>query len=182
MELVTPEMLAMAIDYYPDTGRLFFRHRSEAEFCSPGVAKQWNTVNAGRETFLNVTAKGYLSGRVFGCQFMAHRVAWAVYHGKWPNHQIDHINGDPADNRLANLRDVPQHINARNVKRRKDNTSGCTGVSWVKRFGKWMAFAPRGDGRSKNLGCFKTFDEAVEARAASIAGLGFTERHGEIAA
>jgi hypothetical protein len=58
-------------------------------------------------------------------QFMAHRVAWALYHNKWPEHTIDHINRDGTDNRIINLRDVPQVVNnnnkAKTYKKRVDN-------------------------------------------------------------
>jgi hypothetical protein len=54
----------------------------------------------------------------------AHRMAWLLYHGKLPVHGIDHINGDPGDNRLCNLRDVTQSVNMlnRHVKWGKDKT------------------------------------------------------------
>ena len=47
-------------------------------------------------------------------QYMAHRVAWALHHNKWPKHTIDHINRDGTDNRIENLRDVTQAINNSN--------------------------------------------------------------------
>ena len=47
-------------------------------------------------------------------QYMAHRIAWALYYNKWPEHTIDHINRDGADNRIENLRDVPQSVNNKN--------------------------------------------------------------------
>ena len=57
---------------------------------------------------------GYIRFYHRGRQYMAHRVAWALYYGKWPDHTIDHINRDPSDNRIDNLRDVPQAINNTN--------------------------------------------------------------------
>jgi hypothetical protein len=45
---------------------------------------------------------------------MAHRVAWALHYNKWPQHTIDHINRDGTDNRLENIRDVPQCVNNSN--------------------------------------------------------------------
>ncbi len=47
-------------------------------------------------------------------QYMVHRVAWALYYNKWPEHTIDHINRDGSDNRIENLRDVTQAINNTN--------------------------------------------------------------------
>lgn len=64
-------------------------------------------------------AAGSFDGRrvrivIDGERYMAHRLAWLYVHGEWPRHQIDHINGDPRDNRLANLRDVPAATNNQN--------------------------------------------------------------------
>jgi len=62
--------------------------------------------------------------------YAAHRVAWFLHHGAWPMGEIDHINGNAQDNRIANLRDVTHKENTRNMKRRSDNTSGITGISY----------------------------------------------------
>ena len=35
-----------------------------------------------------------------------HHVVWAVCKGRWPEQQIDHVNGDKRDNRIENLREV----------------------------------------------------------------------------
>lgn len=49
-----------------------------------------------------------------GQLYMAHRIAWALYYNKWPERTIDHINRDGTDNRIENLRDVPQGVNNQN--------------------------------------------------------------------
>lgn len=64
---------------------------------------------------------GHLSVIIDGASFGVHRVAWAMHYGEWPDSDIDHINGLPADNRISNLRTatVSQNIgNARAYKRR----------------------------------------------------------------
>ena len=35
-----------------------------------------------------------------------HHAVWAVCKGRWPEQQIDHVNGDVRDNRIENLREV----------------------------------------------------------------------------
>lgn len=52
--------------------------------------------------------KGYHRVWINGRTWMAHRVIWAIYYGKWPDNTIDHIDGDSLNNRISNLRDVTQ--------------------------------------------------------------------------
>lgn len=60
---------------------------------------------------------------------MAHRLAWVHVHGSWPAGDIDHINGDKLDNRIANLRDVTRSVNKENMRSaRGDNKVGLLGV------------------------------------------------------
>jgi hypothetical protein len=51
----------------------------------------------------------------------------------------DHINGDVADCRRANLRIVDALANAQNVRLRRDNKSGYIGVSWCDGANQWRA-------------------------------------------
>jgi len=67
----------------------------------------------------------------------AHRVAWALYYGEWPNGSIDHINGDGQDNRIGNLRIATQAQNARNKKSVVGSSSKYLGVS--RSGNKWSA-------------------------------------------
>ncbi len=101
---------------------------------------------------------------------LAHRVAFAWVHGYWPTHQVDHINGDKRDNRIANLREATNAQNAANSPRRKDNTSGFKGVRPARTAGKWWANIYV-NGKIKYLGTFDTPEAAHEAylKAAEIA-------------
>jgi hypothetical protein len=67
--------------------------------------------------------------RLDGKLLLVHRVAWALIHGEWPEGEIDHINGDRADNRLENLRCVDRRTNCENKRKaQKNNRLGALGV------------------------------------------------------
>lgn len=171
-------LLRKLLRYEPETGRLYWLPRPVNMFPKPQQAKTWNTKNAGRETF-TLTHKGYKQGTIFDAKFRAHRVAWALYYGAWPTLHLDHINGDRTDNRIVNLREVTRGENQQNQRRRTDNTSGVTGVSWYAAQGKWVAEIYVG-GRKKNLGYFNTFDEAVAARKQAETTHGYHPNHGRV--
>jgi hypothetical protein len=102
-------------------------------------------------------------GGVRGKVMLMHRVI-AERMGIDTSQMIDHINGNPLDNRRANLRSASASENARNVSgERANNTSGAMGVHFDKSRSKWMAFI-RIDGAMKNLGRFATLEEAQAAR------------------
>ena len=44
-----------------------------------------------------------------------HHAVWAVCKGRWPEQQIDHVNGDVTDNRIENLREVTPSENKLNT-------------------------------------------------------------------
>lgn len=95
--------------------------------------------------------------------YSEHRLVWFYNHGKWPEHDIDHINGDPSDNRIENLRDVPAAINMQNERKpRKNNTSGFLGVHFKKKLQKYGAGITVRRKRV-HLGYFDTPQEAYAA-------------------
>jgi len=112
-----------------------------------------------------------------------HRTVWSAMYGSIPEgREIDHINGDRADNRLENLRLVTRQENMRNAKKSNANTSGCTGVTWNKRAGKWQAQTevtqPCGKRRGKYLGVYPDWFDAVCARMSANNRYGFHVNHG----
>lgn len=111
---------------------------------------------------------GYVRIHVAGVPVFAHRLAWAFVHGEMPTHTIDHINGDPADNRIANLRDVPSRMNSENRRTAGPRRAGGSllGAHWSKVWKRWKSSIIT-QGRSKHLGWFDTEEQAHAAYVAA---------------
>lgn len=107
---------------------------------------------------------GYVCLSIDGRAQFAHRVVWAMVHGKWPDNFIDHINGVRSDNNPSNLRDVTQQVNTQNrSKASSHNLSGYLGVSFIKRTGRFASAITASDGRVLNLGTYATAEDAHRA-------------------
>lgn len=104
---------------------------------------------------------GYTTIHVAGKNVMAHRLAWAISHGEWPPHEVDHINGDTHDNRLCNLRLATRQQNMRNLPPRNNTKHKYKGVSYHAKDNRYMAYISL-DGKKKYLGSKKTAIEAHE--------------------
>jgi HNH endonuclease/AP2 domain len=101
----------------------------------------WKSIRPGirlRGEAGGVNGKGHRQIMIDGLYYYAHRVAWLLSYGDWPVEDIDHIDGDPANNRLINLREATCSQNMGNAKRSVRNTSGFKGVTWNKRLKKWQ--------------------------------------------
>ncbi len=179
-QLLSQEELHALLWYEPDTGRFYWRSRDAKYFSSEQTRKMWNTRYAGTEAF-TATLKGYKQGNLLGNFVQPHRVAWKMIHNEEPP-EIDHINGNPLDNRIDNLRAVDRVNNMRNAKTWRHNTSGHTGVSWHSRRGKWRATIRGENKKSHELGFFERIEDAVAARKAAEAKFGFHPNHGRPAA
>jgi hypothetical protein len=104
---------------------------------------------------------GYRKLKFFGKQYLTHRIAWFLHYGRWPAGDIDHIDGNPANNKLSNLRDVTHCVNIQNRKSATPkNKTGFLGV--VKRKNKFAAHVHR-NGKQIYLGLFETAELAHQA-------------------
>jgi hypothetical protein len=87
--------------------------------------EHWNRRFAGKRLSVRVR-DGYKRVKILQRDIYLHRVVWALHNGEWPKHSIDHINSDPSDNRIENLRDIPlsENIRARFIRQRGDHVPG----------------------------------------------------------
>ena len=106
---------------------------------------------------------GYINICILGKYYKAHRLAWLYMTGEWPKDQIDHIDGNPSNNKWKNLREADWYLNSTNRRKRSDNTSGITGVCFRKNSKTWRVRISVNKER-KCIGYFKDFNAAVEAR------------------
>lgn len=121
---------------------------------------------------------GYLRINISKVSYSAHRLAWLYVYGEYPEGDIDHINHDRTDNRIANLRVTTRSANMMNASKSKANTSGFTGVTWDKVNCKWVAQYMK-NGKCNKLGRFDSMLDAVAARIRANREHGFHENHGK---
>lgn len=174
-QLPSPEVLRQLIRYEPETGKLFWKERDRAFFPSDWSWTVWNKRFPRKPAFTAKTGHGYRHGSVIGFTFSAHRAAWALHYGEWPQGQIDHINNDRADNRIKNLRVVTNSQNHMNKPISSANKSGFKGVDWSGKDQTWRARI-KVMGVQHHLGHFPDRQSAAAAYAAAAKKL-----HGEYA-
>ena len=119
-------------------------------------------------------ANGYAARRLPKAQgkkmLYMHRLILSAPKGKI----VDHINGDPLDNRIQNLRLCTHKQNIRNGRSRK-GSSIYKGVSRRSDYAAFQAHITV-NGKKKSLGCYK--DEVEAAQAYDVAA---TKYFGEFA-
>jgi len=109
----------------------------------------------------------------------AHRLVFFWVLGRWPEQEVDHVDHDKTNNSWANLRDgIDDTTQNQNCPKRRDNSSGYTGVYWVKRRKKWQA-SIQVHGKLLHLGCFADIEDAIAARKAANLKYSFHPNHGK---
>lgn len=149
------ERLKDLLDYDPETG-LFRWRRYRARGARAGDV-------AGS------LCEGYVNIQIDGVTYRGHRLAWLYVTGRAAENEIDHINGDRADNRLANLRTATRAENRQNLHGPyKSGASGVLGVT-RRRNGRrkpWVAQIQEGKAK-RHLGYFASVEEASAAYIAA---------------
>jgi len=173
---MTRDEIAELIEYSPERGDFFWKERDRKWFKSERACNAWNARFAhGFAGSFN--RRGYHHISINGVFYQAHRLAWLLAHGEDAPEDIDHIDGDPSNNRISNLRAVSHAENGRNRKLGGNNTSGVMGVGWNDKAGKWQSRIGIG-GSSKSLGYFDDIKSAASARREAERRLNFHENHG----
>lgn len=135
---LTANDVLQLLRYDSDTGKLFWVSCRYQNFI-------------GKEAGV-VRKHGYRVIIINGFQYLAHRLSWLVCFGVWPSGNIDHIDGNRLNNRIANLRIATHGQNIQNQhKAHARNKSGLLGVSWCKSHKKWRA-SIMVNGKPHNLG------------------------------
>lgn len=123
----------------------------------------------------NIVGKFYPECRRYG---KSYRLYWDIIGKPKKGFCVDHIDGDPLNNRRSNLRICTNSQNQANRGVRSQNKLGIKGVSAVKGSFKETRYRAqiKKNGKVKNLGYYRTPEEAHEVyKAAAL------ELHGEYA-
>ena len=94
--------------------------------------------------------------------YLYHRLLWFVLKNEQPPEFLDHINGDPSDNRIENLRPATAAGNSQNGDGPISKASGFRGVTLHKPTGLWKATV-WANNVSHSGGYFQTAEEAAKA-------------------
>lgn len=169
-----PATLHEILDYDARSGRFIWKERPRRFFSSDRCWRTWNTRYSGTEALVTVGSCGYCFGSIFKTSVAAHRVAFAMSHGRWATGEIDHINGKPDDNRICNLRECTRRENAINTVAKK-GTSRFKGVSFHKAKSKWRAaFGQKHIGYSESeIEAAQLYDEYLRSNIGGILCLNF---------
>lgn len=173
--ILTRDVVSQLISYNPETGAIMWLPRPSSMFKTERDRAAWNTRFAGHLAGHLSSHHGVmLSMRQLGAKVSAHRLAFLMMTGVLPTQPVDHINGNPADNRWCNLRLCTAAENNRN--RRKQETymgqptsSKFRGVYFYKPTKKFVVHIripnpdKRGRGKQIHVGYYRTEIEAAKA-------------------
>lgn len=157
---ITADQVRAVLDYRD--GHLWWRHPKQGRRLSKPAG--------------GVDENGYGIICIDGIRYKTHRLVWLYVYGVWPDGLVDHIDGNPSNNDVSNLREASQSENLRNRGAQSNNKSGFKGVCWDSRKKRWLSQIAI-NGKNKHLGYFQTVEEAHSAYCR-----GSTKYHGDFGA
>jgi hypothetical protein len=148
--LLSATAVASMLRYDPDTGILTW------------IIKPSYNRNVGDQAGCK-DRLGYITVGIKRKIYKAHRLAWLLQTGTWPDKEIDHIDGNPSNNRWDNLRLATTSQNQANQRRHRDNSTGFKGVSKNFHNGRYRARIIVNNKAILIGGKFDTLEEAHQA-------------------
>jgi hypothetical protein len=140
-----------------------FKYENDKMYRYNNGRKKWSCCND-----VKPKTNGYIRIKINKKLYQLHRLVYKYFNEEWDitdisrDNQIDHININPLDNKIENLRILNCSQNTRNQNKRKNCSSKYKGVSWDKQNNKWRADI-KINGKSKNLGSFDNEEDAYLA-------------------
>ena len=158
------EYVRECLDYNPNTGEFRWRVRPLAHFATLLACNAWNSRYVGKAVG-HVGDRYLMIGITLNSHrglYSAHRIAWLLVYGKPIPDLIDHIDGNPNNNQIRNLRRTSHGSNMANARIRSDNSSGVKGVV-ARKDGRFQAYISH-NGKRHYLGLHATLEEATAMR------------------
>jgi hypothetical protein len=143
--MLTQDYLKTRLKYDEKTGKFYW------------IFKQRKSKIAG-----HIENTGYERIMINGKHYGSHNLAWLYVYGELPKMVVDHINRNPLDNRICNLRLVTRSQNKQNQKLYKNNVSGFKGVHFCNHRKKWIA-SIRTNNKRITIGSFNDKEKAYES-------------------
>lgn len=173
--------LIECLDYNPISGDLTWRKRPRCHFNTDRGYNTFTSQKVGVKTGCRSMTRGglfYLKIAINKKLYLAHRLAWVIFHGEIPNGmEIDHIDHNGENNAIENLRLVTSSENKRNRTLVRTNKSGQMGVYLDDKNEIWVAEIVV-NGQHYGLGRFKNIDDAISARIKAEVDFKFHPNHG----
>ena len=118
---MTKELLLQLFDY--KNGELYWKAKKS------GVTVG---MKAGSDS-----GNGYITLQINGKNYKLHRIIFMMHYGYLPKY-LDHIDGNPSNNSIENLRECTHQENVWNQSIKKNNTTGIKNVSWSEKRKRWF--------------------------------------------
>ena len=172
MKKITKDQIASVLDIDIQAGTAIWKSRPREHFQTNRAYSTWNSRYAGKLAGCKTSPHGYWFISINNNRFLLHRIIWIYATGESPL-VIDHVDGNPSNNSIYNLRDCSFSENSRNQKKSSANKSGITGVRLHK--GIYEAYG-KVNRKYVYLGSFKTIEDAIVARKKFETENGFIKR------
>jgi len=173
MRTVSVEYLRECLDYNQDTGAMTWLKRPSHHFSTNAAMMAWNGRYAGKKAG-TINSRGYVTVLVDSKSLLGHRVAFALFHGRWPDAYIDHADGVRSNNAISNIRECSRSQNSMNRPLFKNSRTGLKGAKFI-REGKYRS-SIKVNSKTIHLGYFQTAEEAHAAYCEAA-----NQNHGEFA-